>query len=68
VGEHRRRRRQCRLDQYQMLDETGDIEKSQGWTAIVLDTNGNGVRDEYTEPGKPQEPGKDMLSARRSMP
>jgi streptogramin lyase len=43
-----------------MLDETGDIEKSQGWTALVLDTNGNGVRDEYTEPGKPQEPGKDM--------
>ncbi|NBR28643.1 MAG: carboxypeptidase regulatory-like domain-containing protein, partial [Betaproteobacteria bacterium] len=32
-----------------MLDETGDIEKSQGWTALVLDTNGNGVRDEYTE-------------------
>src|SRR5205814_1238393 len=43
-----------------MLDETGDIEKSQGWTALVLDTNGNGVRDEYTEPGKPMEPGKDM--------
>jgi hypothetical protein len=43
-----------------MLDETGDIEKSQGWTALVLDTNGNGQRDEYTEPGKPQEPGKDM--------
>jgi len=42
-----------------MLDETGDIEKSQGWTALVLDTNGNGVRDEYTEPGKPLEPGKD---------
>ena len=43
-----------------MLDETGDIVKSQGWTALVLDTNGNGQRDEYTEPGKPQEPGKDM--------
>src|SRR6188768_3007594 len=43
-----------------MLDETGDIEKSQGWTALVLDTNGNGQRDEYTEPGKPMEPGKDM--------
>ena len=43
-----------------MLDETGDIEKSQGWTALVLDTNGNGQRDEYTEPGKPQEPDKDM--------
>ena len=43
-----------------MLDETGDIEKSQGWTALVLDTNGNGQRDAYTEPGKPQEPDKDM--------
>ncbi len=43
-----------------MWDETGDIEKSQGWTAIVLDTNGNGVRDEYTEPGQPQDPNKDM--------
>ena len=43
-----------------MLDETGDIEKSQGWTALVLDTNGNGKRDAYTEPGKPQEPDKDM--------
>ena len=42
-----------------MLDETGDIEKSQGWTALVLDTNGNGVRDEYTEPGKPMDPTKD---------
>ena len=29
-----------------MLDETGDIEKSQGWTPLVLDTNGNGKRDE----------------------
>jgi hypothetical protein len=47
-----------------MLDETGDIEKSQGWTALVLDTNGNGQRDEYTEPGKPQEPGKDMRHRR----
>jgi hypothetical protein len=43
-----------------MLDETGDIEKSQGWTALVMDTNGNGQRDEYTEPGKPQELDKDM--------
>ena len=43
-----------------MLDETGDIEKSQGWTAIVVDTNGNGVRDAYTEPGKPLDPTKDM--------
>ncbi|MFL5084740.1 MAG: carboxypeptidase-like regulatory domain-containing protein, partial [Xanthobacteraceae bacterium] len=42
-----------------MLDETGDIEKSQGWTALVLDTNGNGVRDEYVEPNQPVDPTKD---------
>jgi hypothetical protein len=40
--------------------KTGDEQKSQGWTALVLDTNGNGKRDAYTEPGMPQEPTKDM--------
>jgi hypothetical protein len=44
VDEHRRRRRHRRINT-KMLVETGDIEKSQGWTAIVLDTNGNGKRD-----------------------
>jgi hypothetical protein len=29
-----------------MFEETGDEAKSQGWTAIVLDTNGNGKRDD----------------------
>ena len=29
-----------------MFEETGDEVKSQGWTATVLDTNGNGRRDE----------------------
>ena len=33
-----------------MFDETHDEEKSQGWTALILDTNGNGKRDEYVEP------------------
>ena len=33
-----------------MFDETGDAAKAQGWTPFVLDTNGNGKRDEYTEP------------------
>ena len=42
-----------------MFDETGDAAKSQGWTAMVLDTNGNGKRDEYTEPGQPVDPNKD---------
>ena len=42
-----------------MFDQTGDAAKSQGWTALVLDTNGNGTRDEYTEPGSPIDPTKD---------
>ncbi|HMB72252.1 MAG TPA: carboxypeptidase-like regulatory domain-containing protein [Gammaproteobacteria bacterium] len=29
--------------------ETRDAAASQGWTALVLDTNGNGQRDEYVE-------------------
>ena len=28
-----------------MFDATGDAAKSQGWTALILDTNGNGKRD-----------------------
>jgi hypothetical protein len=43
-----------------MFDQTGDAAKSQGWTALILDTNGNGRRDEYTEPGAPRDPAKDM--------
>jgi hypothetical protein len=41
------------------FDETGDEEASQGWTALVLDANGNGKRDEYTEPNQPIDPMKD---------
>jgi hypothetical protein len=32
-----------------MFEETGDEEKSQGWTALVLDANGNGKSDNYVE-------------------
>ncbi len=32
-----------------MWDQTHDEQKSQGWTALVLDTNGNGKRDPYQE-------------------
>jgi hypothetical protein len=42
-----------------MFDETHDEQKSQGWTAVVLDTNGNGRRDVYTEPNQPVDPTKD---------
>jgi hypothetical protein len=43
-----------------VFDETGDAEKAQGWAPYVLDTNGNGKLDDYTEPGKPMEANKDM--------
>jgi hypothetical protein len=42
-----------------MFEETGDEEKSQGWTALIMDTNGNGKRDDYVEPDKPVDPAKD---------
>jgi hypothetical protein len=42
-----------------MLDETGDLAKSQGWTPMILDTNGNGKRDDYVEPNQPVDPKKD---------
>jgi hypothetical protein len=42
-----------------MFNETGDEEKSQGWTALIMDTNGNGKRDAYVEPNQPVDPTKD---------
>ncbi len=42
-----------------MFEETGDEQKSQGWTPFILDTNGNGKRDDYVEPNQPVDPTKD---------
>jgi hypothetical protein len=42
-----------------IYDETKDEKKAQGWTVFVLDTNGNGKRDEYVEPDAPIDPTKD---------
>jgi hypothetical protein len=42
-----------------MFDETGDEERSQGWSALILDTNGNGRRDEHVEANQPVDPTKD---------
>ncbi len=42
-----------------LWDRTGDEERAQGWTALILDTNGNGRRDEYVEPNAPLDPAKD---------
>jgi hypothetical protein len=46
-----------------MLEDTGDTVKSQGWTAFILDTNGNGKRDDYVEPNQPVDPTKDKRIA-----
>jgi hypothetical protein len=42
-----------------LWDQTGDEERAQGWTALVLDANGNGRRDAYVEPNAPLDPTKD---------
>jgi len=42
-----------------LFDDTGDAAKAQGWTPFVLDTNGNGKRDDYVEPNAPVDPAKD---------
>jgi hypothetical protein len=40
--------------------QTGDAAKAQGWTPLIVDTNGNGQRDEgYNEPGQPPDYSKD---------
>ncbi len=38
---------------------TGSAEKSQGWTPLIVDTNGNGKRDAYVEANEPLDPTKD---------
>jgi hypothetical protein len=44
-------------------DETGDAAKAQGWAPFVLDTNGNGKVDEWSEPDQPADAGKDKRIA-----
>jgi hypothetical protein len=46
-----------------MFEETGDEAKSQGWTPFIVDTNGNGKRDDYVEPDAPLDPTKDKRFA-----
>jgi hypothetical protein len=46
-----------------MFEETHDEVRSQGWTPFVVDTNGNGRRDAYVEPGQPSDPAKDTRVA-----
>jgi hypothetical protein len=42
-----------------VFDETGDAAKAQGWSPFILDSNGNGKRDEFTEPNQPPDANKD---------
>ena len=42
-----------------LYDQTKDEARSQGWTALIMDTNGNGKRDAYVEPNQPVDPTKD---------
>jgi hypothetical protein len=42
-----------------LYDQTGDAARAQGWSPFVLDTNGNGRRDEYVEPNQPIDAAKD---------
>ena len=44
-----------------MFDQTHDAVKSQGWTGLILDTNGNGKRDAYVGPKDPVDPAKDKM-------
>jgi hypothetical protein len=45
------------------FDATGDAAASQGWAPIVLDTNGNGRLDAWTEPGQAANPNSDQRLA-----
>jgi hypothetical protein len=45
------------------FEASGDERKSQGWTALILDTNGNGKRDDYVGPNDPVDPAKDKQFA-----
>ena len=42
-----------------MYEETGDEVRSQGWTPFIVDTNGNGRRDAFVEPGQAPDAAKD---------
>ena len=44
--------------------ETGDSAASQTWAPVIIDSNGNGRVDAWTEPGEPQQADKDMRLAK----
>ncbi|MCC6535080.1 MAG: carboxypeptidase regulatory-like domain-containing protein [Burkholderiales bacterium] len=46
-----------------LFEETGDEARAQGWTPFIVDTNGNGRRDDWVEPGQADDPAKDRRLA-----
>ena len=46
-----------------VFEETGDEARAQGWSPFILDTNGNGRRDEWVDVKAPEDPGKDKRVA-----
>lgn len=46
-----------------LFEETGDEARAQGWTPFVIDTNGNGRRDDWVEPKAPLDLAKDKRVA-----
>jgi hypothetical protein len=45
------------------FDQSGDAAASQGWAPVVLDLNGNGKLDAWTEPGQTPDPKLDQRLA-----
>jgi hypothetical protein len=45
------------------FDLSGDAAASQGWAPFVLDIDGNGKLDQWTEPGQPLDPTRDQRLA-----
>src|SRR5262249_1819438 len=46
-----------------LFEETGDEARSQGWTALILDTTGTARRADYVGPDQPVDPTKDKRIA-----
>ncbi len=42
-----------------VFEATRDAAAAQGWSLFILDTNGNGTRDAWVEPGQPADAAKD---------
>jgi hypothetical protein len=51
-----------------LFEETGDAARAQGWSPFILDTNGNGTRDDHVEPNQQADTSKDKRIALGSGP